>query len=125
MLDRPAIPSPPYLTANTPDSVPASGLFTLSERFLKDFPRFAGKKGVVAIKTGPKGRMFDALDLNDRFQRLAFLLTSFAVLMILRAVVISMRDISLARLQIGFVKSRGMLEDGGFRPVAAMDGAGL
>ena len=49
--------------------------------------------------------VFAGVRLETRLERLAFLLIVFAGLMILRALVISRRDIALARLQIGFVDS--------------------
>src|SRR6476660_9111703 len=50
--------------------------------------------------------VFDALSIETAFWRLALLLAAFGVLMALRAVVISVRDVTLAELHIGFVEAR-------------------
>lgn len=49
-------------------------------------------------------RVFHAVGVASVFGRLALLLGLFAVLMVVRALVISYRDVSLAKLQIGFVE---------------------
>jgi ATP-binding cassette subfamily C protein len=50
--------------------------------------------------------VFDLLSIDTPFWRLALLLAAFALMMGLRAVVISIRDVTLAQLQIGFVEAR-------------------
>jgi ATP-binding cassette, subfamily C, bacterial len=50
--------------------------------------------------------IFDLLSVENPFWRLALLLAAFGLLMALRAVVISNRDVTLAELQIGFVEAR-------------------
>jgi ATP-binding cassette, subfamily C, bacterial len=50
--------------------------------------------------------VFDLLSVETPFWRLALLLAAFGLLMALRAVVISNRDVTLAELQIGFVEAR-------------------
>ena len=106
---------------------------------MRDFSRYAGRRGVVAVvfvtlgafvesagivllvpilaivtdTGGTHGRLQEAaaylfarLGLHTRFERLEFLLAIFAVMMILRAVVISVRDVTLMKLQIGFVEEQ-------------------
>jgi len=71
----------------------------------------------VVLDNGRKGGMFEAAasrlfalaGVETRLQRLALLLSIFAVLMIVRAIVISMRDVTLAELQIGFVEEKRSL----------------
>jgi ATP-binding cassette subfamily C protein len=50
--------------------------------------------------------LFAGVGAETRFQELALLLSLFAVLMIIRAVVLSVRDVTLAELQIGFVEGK-------------------
>src|SRR5262249_8429085 len=50
--------------------------------------------------------VFDLLSVETPFWRLALLLVAFGLLMALRAVVISNREVTLAELQIGFVAAR-------------------
>ncbi len=117
----------------------ADGLFARYARFARDFARFAGRRGAVAVVfvalgaflegiglvllipilavvTDTGGRrgfavetavhVFALLGLQTRFQRLSFLLAVFALLMIARAIVLSVRDVTLARLRIGFVEEQ-------------------
>jgi ATP-binding cassette, subfamily C, bacterial len=67
----------------------------------------------IVLSTGASGwlqqnvtHVFDLLSLETPFWRLALLLAAFGLLMTLRAVVISVRDVTLAELQIGFVEAR-------------------
>jgi ABC-type multidrug transport system fused ATPase/permease subunit len=65
----------------------------------------------VVVDTGPRSgrmmaaasRLFALVGAGTRFEKLAALVGIFAVLMLLRAVVLSVRDVTIARLQIGFV----------------------
>jgi ATP-binding cassette, subfamily C, bacterial len=50
--------------------------------------------------------LFDAVGAQTQFARLACLLGVFGVLMLVRAVVVAMRDVRLAELQIGFLESQ-------------------
>jgi ATP-binding cassette subfamily C protein len=50
--------------------------------------------------------LFGLLGIHTPTGRLVLILCAFGVLMALRAIVISIRDVTLARLQIGFVESR-------------------
>lgn len=50
--------------------------------------------------------LFNHLGATSTFGRLALLLGFFALLMVMRAVVISFRDVTLAELQIGFVEEQ-------------------
>jgi len=52
---------------------------------------------------------FEFVGASTRFQRLAALLTIFAMLMLLRAVVLAVRDSTLATLQLGFVEAKRSL----------------
>jgi ABC-type multidrug transport system fused ATPase/permease subunit len=139
MSSRRAIPFRRDPSARPADAEAAPTLWSLGVQLVRDYWRFAGRKGVmavvfvglgavlegaglvllipilaVAIRTGAKNnwalkaafQAFDAVGLHSRFQRLSFLLASFALLMILRALVISVRDVTLARLQVGFVESQ-------------------
>jgi ATP-binding cassette subfamily C protein len=49
---------------------------------------------------------FEAVGAQTQFDRLALLLAIFAVLMLVRAVVVAWRDVRLAELQIGFLESQ-------------------
>jgi ATP-binding cassette, subfamily C, bacterial len=69
--------------------------------------------GIVLSTGSASGRLeqnvtyvFDLLSLETPFWRLALLLAAFGLLMALRAVVISVRDVTLAELQIGFLEAR-------------------
>jgi ATP-binding cassette subfamily C protein len=69
--------------------------------------------GIVLSTGSASGRLqqsvtsvFDALSIETPFWRLALLLAAFGVLMALRAVVMSIRDVTLVELQIGFVAAR-------------------
>lgn len=53
--------------------------------------------------------LFGLVGAETRFQRLALLLSIFAGLMMVRAVVLSVRDVTLAELQIGFVEEKRSL----------------
>ena len=139
MLSRPAAFPQRRAGSKRPGQGGSLGVVGLGARFVRDFARFAGRTGVlavifvglgaalegvglvllipilaVAIKTGAKDNwalkiafeMFDLLGLHSPLQRLALLLASFAVLMILRAVVISVRDVTLSKLQIGFIEAQ-------------------
>jgi ABC-type multidrug transport system fused ATPase/permease subunit len=107
--------------------------------FLRDYARYAGRKGLTAaalvlagalleglglalivpllgviFDTGKTGgqihrmaqSVFEAAGLTTPTARLSLLLGVFAVVMIVRAVVILARDLTLARLRIGFVESQ-------------------
>lgn len=71
----------------------------------------------VVLDTGRKSgtleaaaaHLFGLVGAETRFQRLALLLSIFAGLMIVRAVVLSVRDVTLAQLQIGFVEEKRSL----------------
>lgn len=66
----------------------------------------------VVLESGKKSgwlaemsaRLFDSAGVHTRIAELALLLSIFCALMIVRAIVLSMRDVTLARLQIGFVE---------------------
>ena len=71
--------------------------------------------GVVVIDTGKGGgggvrrvaaELFGAIGAHTPFERLALLLSIFAGLMLVRAVVVTWRDVKLAELQIGFLESQ-------------------
>jgi ATP-binding cassette subfamily C protein len=49
--------------------------------------------------------VFDLMSIETPFWRLALLLAAFGMMMVLRAVVLSIRDVTLAQLQIGFVEA--------------------
>ena len=49
---------------------------------------------------------FEAVGAQTQFARLAMLLATFGVLMLVRAVVVAWRDVRLAELQIGFLESQ-------------------
>ena len=51
------------------------------------------------------GALFGALGVQTQFGRLLLLLAIFALLMVVRAVVVTWRDVRLAELQIGFLES--------------------
>ena len=111
----------------------------LTRAFLRDFARFAGRKGIVAALFVGAGALLEGLGLvliipliaivtaadttagrlertaaatfgrfgiESHFGRLALLLGAFGLLMVVRAVVISVRDVMVAELQTGFVESR-------------------
>jgi ATP-binding cassette subfamily C protein len=59
--------------------------------------------------TAAAAHLFAIVGAETRFQRLALLLSIFAALMMVRAVVLSVRDVTLAELQIGFVKEKRSL----------------
>jgi ATP-binding cassette, subfamily C, bacterial len=50
--------------------------------------------------------LFDAVGARSQLARLVLLLAIFAALMLVRAVVVALRDIKLAELQIGFLESQ-------------------
>jgi ATP-binding cassette subfamily C protein len=50
--------------------------------------------------------LFEATGAQTQFARLALLLAVFGLLMLVRAVVVAMRDVRLAELQIGFLESQ-------------------
>ena len=51
-------------------------------------------------------RLFEAVGAHSQFARLLLLLAIFAGLMLVRAVVVALRDIRLAELQIGFLEAQ-------------------
>jgi ATP-binding cassette subfamily C protein len=51
-------------------------------------------------------RLFTMLGINDHYPRLIFLLSAFALLVILRVIVAAMRDLWLTDLQISFVDAK-------------------
>ena len=55
------------------------------------------------------GVLFDLFGATTPFGRLALLMALFGVLMVLRAIVISIRNVTLAELQIGFVEAQRAL----------------
>jgi ATP-binding cassette, subfamily C, bacterial len=110
--------------------------------FLGDFARYAGRGGALAACLVAAGALFESLSLvllipilavvvgsggalarfagplfqaagaRTPFTRLLLLLAIFAVLMLVRAVVVTWRDVRLAALQIGFLESlRGGVAD--------------
>lgn len=142
MLRRLAAFSQRHAGVGPPGHDGSLGLIGLGVQFARDFARFAGSTGVlavvlvglgallegvglvllipilaVAVKAGAKGNwalkvafdIFGRLGLHSGLQRLAVLLAGFAALMILRAVVISLRDVTLTRLQIGFVQAQRLM----------------
>lgn len=69
--------------------------------------------GIVFSGSLPQGRLqhtvdalFGTVGAGSTLARLAWLLALFAVLMVLRAVVVSARDVVMTRLQIGFVEAQ-------------------
>ena len=68
----------------------------------------------VVVDSGPSAgglrrlatRLFLAVGAQSQLERLAFLLAIFAVLMVVRAVIVTWRDVRLAELQIGFLESQ-------------------
>jgi ATP-binding cassette, subfamily C, bacterial len=103
--------------------------------FLGDFARYAGRGGVLAAFLVAAGALFESLSLvllipilavvvgsggalarfsaplfratgaQTQFTRLLLLLAIFGMLMLVRAVVVTWRDVRLAQLQIGFLES--------------------
>lgn len=51
------------------------------------------------------GRMFSLLGVSTTFGQLAFVISSFVVILIVRALVLTKRDFQIAELQLGYVES--------------------
>ncbi|HEY0266001.1 MAG TPA: hypothetical protein VGC16_04570 [Rhizomicrobium sp.] len=69
--------------------------------------------GVVTASSAIGGRLqaatealFQLTGATTRFEKLAQLLALFGIMMLVRAIVLSKRDITLAKLQIGFVEAQ-------------------